>query len=109
MSDHPSFYEQIKRGIGEVKAASADGKWTTAEIFGVAGCLIEVAGHIIALIKNPNEHFDELVRDAERVFDEVFVPIDVPIVPEATERVLETFARGMIRPALQKLLDSVAK
>jgi hypothetical protein len=109
MPDHESYYDQIKRLVGEVKAASADGMWTTVEVFAVAGTVVQTAGHVIEGIKNPNEHFDEIVRDAERFFDEVIVPLDVPVAPPALEATMEAFARGLIRPALQKLLDAIAK
>lgn len=108
MSDHPSYRDQVKGLVGEVKAAAADGKFTAREILGISAAVLDAGMHVLAAIEKPNDHLEELIRDCEALFDE-YVPADIPGVPDVIEPVAKLIARQSIRPALTAAIDALRK
>lgn len=105
MADHPSFYDQIKAGVGAFSEARADGTITFREILILSSHINAAAVHVVEAIDNPSEHLEEAIRDTERVFDEFIVPYDIPKIGPVIERFIEQQARAQIRPMLTALVD----
>ena len=107
MPEHVSYYDQVKNLVGQVSAASEDGKFTPREILEINAKLTDAALHVLDGIEKPDEHFNELVTDCERLFDELIVPYDIPVEPDWIESYVESAVRAGIRPMLAAALDAM--
>ena len=108
MADHPSFYDQIKKGVEEFFKVTADGV-SIRDIFILNGHIQASVMHALDAYDNPREHLEEAIKDSERVFDEFIVPLDIPWVGASVEKYLEAQIRASIRPGLVHLVEVLGK
>jgi len=105
MADELHFYDRVKETIQKVIDAKGDDTITWAEGLGLVGIVVEMAIHTFRAAGDTDEaHFNTLVTDAERVYDELIAPLDLPI-PNLLERFVDPMLRNMIRPMLEQLRD----
>lgn len=87
--------------------ARADGRFDLAELYGLFGKLMEVGVHVMDILENPNDHFNAIVSDLEKLYDTYVVPIDFPGVGPIVEKWGKSKARLLIRPTVESMLDSI--
>ena len=63
--------------------------------------ILEAAGHFAQALGDDDEHFNVLVADCQRVFEERIRPLDLPGVPNWAEHFVDGFLKDAIRPALE--------
>lgn len=103
-----TLLEHADKIRSEFREAFADKVLTARESFEIAGACVEAVRCTLDKLADP-EQFNQLVTEAEELYDEVVdaSKFDIPGAPEFVEQWAVSIAKGFIRPALEKLLDAV--
>jgi len=96
------FYEKIRSHLSLTDEVLADGKISAKEATLIFGKIIGAGRHFIAALNDddPN-HFETLVTDCERIYDEFLAPFDIEFIPPYLEGIFDESLRMLIRPALK--------
>lgn len=98
-----SLYDQVKLAIETLKtqlvAAKADGRITVAEIFQLVGEAVSLLVAAASTLSVSGADKKQLVTDAaQKLYDEVIRPIDIPGIPNVIENTIVDPAIGKAIP-----------
>ena len=100
------FYDHVKGAVASLLTAREDNKITWAEAWALGGEVVQAGIHAWYALRD-DSHFERLVEDCERVFDEYVAPLDIVLIPDAFEGVVDRIIKAQIRPTLAGLKDLV--